>query len=166
MTQNASVTPITTIDGKSHALILKEAKEALNAVLSKYGLTVAQAGNSTRNAEGTFANVKYTITVAPRDGVSVGPEAQAYTRYAESEGLDPAWLGKSLPHPTMGDLTITGFRPKARKAPILVKEVRTGKSYIYTISGIKSLARRAGWTLPAHWSNDPKYIDTLISKGL
>lgn len=163
-------TPITTLDAKSHDLILKEARAALQAVAEKYGLTIKQDGMSTRDIAGTFAKVKYTITVAPTEGQGpVGVDATAYTRFAASEGLDPAWLGKTLTHPTMGPLEIIGFRPRAQKNPVIVKQASTGKSYVYNITDIKQLAKLAGWTLPAHWSNDDaraSFINTFNKGGL
>lgn len=157
-------TPITTLDAKSHDMLLKEAKAALQTVAEKYGLTIRQEGMSTRDHAGTFAKVKYIITVAQQEGQGpVGVDALAYTRYAASEGLDPAWLGKTLTHPTEGELEVVGFRPRAKKNPVVVKNARNGKNYVYTIDGIKQLAKLAGWPLPAHWSNDPKYIAVIDS---
>jgi hypothetical protein len=143
-----TATTIRTIDAAAALRINEEVKAALAAVLGPLGLDVKLTKN-VRDREGNYTTVSVVLTVKAEDGaVAKTPEAKAYEMVAPTEGLAPEWLGKTFTHPTMGEMHITGFRMKARKAPVIVKHPASGKEYIFAVDAIRNLAKRAGWELP------------------
>jgi hypothetical protein len=140
------MTKITAINSSA---IQQQIAAAITVALADLGLTVRVKKNM-RDRAGTYTTIEVDVMVAldGADAVPVGPDAEKFKAYATSEGMDPAWLGRPLPHPTLGELKIIGFRPRSTKAPVLARCSKDGKDYVFPVDGIRALARRAGWEVP------------------
>jgi hypothetical protein len=157
MASNAKSTKPLAITTANHPTIVAAVQAALAAALTPLGLAAKIDGRTTYDRGGEFATMKIQIVRA--EGVDgsdtpTGKDAADFKAYAAMEGYDASWLGEWMPHPTLGDVQIRGFRARARSKPIIVKAKRDSREYILTVDALKTLAVRGGKTLPAHWSNE------------
>lgn len=147
-------TTVTRIDRETHRTILAAMDAAVRSALAPFGVTITVNRNAVDGATGMYSEIGFRITVASPDGAPVGREASAFTQLAAHEGMDPAWLGKSLRMGANGMMTIVGYKTRSPKRPIIVRNVAIGKSYVVPVDDLKVFARAAGWTMPKHWTND------------
>lgn len=101
--------------------IRSEIDEAIAAIGEKYGFT-ASLGMITYNEIGFHSTLTAKIIESPsgKSGAQV-----EYEMYARKFGIDPTTFGKHFI--TMDkEYIIVGIAPKARKFPIIAKNVSTG----------------------------------------
>lgn len=161
----AAPTKVTSITPAAQVALSTAAIDAVRAALAPFGVDVKVTKNmrtvSARGAQDAdYMDLAFQIAVAGDADTPAGKDATVYRANAAMDGLDPAWLGKDgLSHPTLGAIRIWGYRTRG-KAPIIVRQMSTGKDYLFTVEQVKMFAKAAGWPLPAHWTNDPKLIQT------
>jgi hypothetical protein len=114
------------------AEIRRDIIEALADVGVKHGLKL-DTGNATFTS--TSLSLKLEMTSLGEGGVERDLDAEAFTKFASLEGLDPSDLGK--PIKLQGKpFTIAGYRPKARKNCITVKSP-AGKVFVTSADTVK-----------------------------
>lgn len=69
---------------------------------------------------------------------AVKPEMLALTKNAWMLGSNFD-INKEYKHPTLGAVKVVGYKASARKFPIIIKQVRTGKEYKTTMMSVKSI---------------------------
>jgi len=79
---------------------------------------------------------RIVISVKGDDGEIVTKEAEDFKRYAESYCLKPEDLGERFLDFNRKEFEIVGLKPRSRKYPILVKEVKTGKVYKFSANAV------------------------------
>jgi len=125
---------ITQITATNIPLLRARVNEILKPLAEEYGLKIA-AGNASYSDENvTF---KLSLATVSEDGIVQTQSAVDLKRYAYRHGLGEdalgktfSWLGKTL--------TITGYKPRSRKYPILVKCKEDGTTYKYPLQTVKS----------------------------
>jgi hypothetical protein len=87
---------------------------------------------------------RIVISVKGDDGEIVTKEAEDFKRYATTYGLKPEDLGERFQDFNQKEFEIVGCKPRSRKYPILVKEVRTGKLVKFGHKAVKSYLELRG----------------------
>jgi len=116
---------------------LKSLRVSLDAALAKvaaeHGISIS-AGNISFTAE--TATIKVNAGVIGSGGVAVTKEAQAFEQYKNLVGLGHLSVGDQVTIQGK-DYTIAGYKPRSKKAPVLVKSVKNGGSYKVSIQMVK-----------------------------
>jgi hypothetical protein len=116
---------------------LKSLRVSLDAALAKvaaeHGISIS-AGNISFTAE--TATIKVNAGVIGSGGVAVTKEAQAFDQYKNLVGLGHLNVGDQVTIQGK-DYTIAGYKPRSKKAPVLVKQVNNGGSYKVSIEMVK-----------------------------
>ena len=105
-----------------------EIENALSAVAQKYGVEI-----NLKNTRFTTSNYSTKIEVCTlNDGTVMTKEAIDFNRYKNIKGIN-AELGDAFNY--QGDIfTITGYKSRSSKYPILAVSNNTGKTYKFPIS--------------------------------
>jgi len=105
-----------------------EIENALSAVAQKYGVEI-----NLKNTRFTTDNYSTKIEVCTlNDGTVMTKEAIDFNRYKNIKGIN-AELGDAFNY--QGDIfTITGYKSRSSKYPILAVSNNTGKTYKFPIS--------------------------------
>jgi hypothetical protein len=124
---------ITSLDRTSLRLISAEMETALAGIAAKYGISIEKAG-------GTFgydnAIVKFKLAVS-RNGKFVTKERTDFETYAACYGLSPKNLGKQFTYGTQ-KFEIIGLNSRAKRTPILGRELGSGKTYRFPAETVKA----------------------------
>lgn len=112
----------------------KDIDAALAAVGTKYNVTI-RAGNSTYDPEAGTATCKLEVVALAADGTVRDMDAEAFRREASLLGLRPDDLGKPI-RLSGKTFTVSGYRPKARKNPITIKDA-DGKVFVTSIDTVR-----------------------------
>ena len=116
---------------------LKSLRVSLDAALAKvaaeHGISLS-AGNISFTAE--TATIKVNAGVIGSGGVAVTKEAQAFDQYKNLVGLGDLNVGDTI-YIQGDEYTIAGYKPRSKKAPVLVKSVKNGGSYKVSIQMVK-----------------------------
>jgi hypothetical protein len=116
---------------------LKSLRVSLDAALAKvaaeHGISLS-AGNISFTSE--TATIKVNAGVIGSGGVAVTKEAQAFDQYKNLVGLGHLNVGDQVTLQGK-DYIITGYKPRSKKAPVLVKQVSNGGSYKVSIEMVK-----------------------------
>lgn len=100
----------------------REIQAALQPIAKKYGVVITAGGGSFTP---TNATTKLKIATLGDDGVANTPEREAFERYASFHGFSKS-LGDQVFY--AGETwTLEGYRPKAKKFPILAKRASDGE---------------------------------------
>ena len=118
-----------------------ERNEAAKPMLAKYGMVVKTA--SARFGPGEFSITIKSLSTDP----ALDPRVTDYERYAESFGLPKDGLGQTITV-RQGTFRITGLDLNRRKYPVVVVNVATGKTMLFTEAGVRAALLR-GLATPA-----------------
>ncbi len=127
-------TKLKTIDPKSCDLIRGALEKKLAELSDDMGI-VGLVGRMTY-APGSHVSCKVTFSLVSEDGVVSTPERKAYEDYAAQKWTDlkPEWLDKTFRSHGKTH-TIIGFRPRARKSPVITS-ADNGKKYIFPVEDV------------------------------
>lgn len=105
--------------------IADDAMTALQAVADKYDIDI-------QKGRGTYSDTNYTLkiemSVKDKTGQVITREARDFKSFADAYGLQSDDLGKTFPA-SGRTFEIVGLSTKAKKYPILAKDVNTGGTY-------------------------------------
>lgn len=111
-----------------------EIDAALADTAKRHNVTL-KAGNASYNREGTEATFKLEVVALGEGGTPRDIPAELFISNAHMVGLKAEYLGK--PVNIQGrTFTITGFKPKARKNCITVKDA-DGKTFVTDAATVK-----------------------------
>ena len=120
---------INSFDRANIRQINAEIQRALSSIANKYGVEI-----NLKNTRFTTSNYSTKIEVATvgNNGVTMTKEAIDFNRYKNIKGIN-ADLGDAFNY--QGDIfTITGYKPRSSKYPVLAVSNDTGKTYKFPIS--------------------------------
>jgi hypothetical protein len=108
---------------------LKALRQDMNAALAKleaqYGIQINVGNASYSDNEVTFKTKCNTISAS---GTVITKEAQNWSLYAELNGVGQFSIGDRIT--LQGKVfEIAGWNTRAKKSPVMIKEVGTGKGY-------------------------------------
>ena len=164
-------TEITKLDSKTVNRIEKQINERLAELSEELGINIIVSGGSFSKVEATL---KLKIQVPNPDSPEVfTKESEDFKNYAHLLGMEPSDLGKTFKKFGGETYTIEGYRTRARKNPILVKQTLTGKMYVFSIEAVKHHLATTGGKLKKSvkdsvFENVPEYIpdpDPVFSEG-
>ena len=101
--------------------------EALKAVSLKYGVKFSYKGGSFSPSNATY---RIEAAIVGNDGVAETRERKDYQIYCYQYGLKPEWLDKSFNH-ISDKYTIVGLSTRKSKNPVLCRNERSGKTFIF-----------------------------------
>jgi hypothetical protein len=104
---------------------------ALEPIVNDWELGM-KIGKITYERDGSSATIQIQLGTKAADGTVVTTEANAFKQLAPMYGMKAEWLHQEFDHPFNRGVRykIIGLRTKARKNPVIVKDVRSGKDYI------------------------------------
>ena len=116
---------------------LKALRVSLNSALAKvaaeHGISIS-AGNISFTSE--TATIKLNAGVINASGVTVTKEAKDFARYKSLVGLGALNVGDTID--LQGDeYTISGYKPRSKKSPVLVTKVSNGSTYKVSVDMVK-----------------------------
>lgn len=116
--------------------ILEECGEALEAVAEKHGLKLERK-HCTYSSEELPVAFKFITVQLDTNGNAMDSRAKDFIRYASLYGLSESDFlaefsrrGKTY--------RICGFKPRARKYPVLAECVQDGKTYKFPVDTVKA----------------------------
>ena len=116
---------------------LKSRRVSLDAALAKvaaeHGISIS-AGNISFTAE--TATIKLNAGVIGSGGVAVTKEAQAFDQYKNLVGLGSLNVGDAISIQG-ADYTISGYKPRSKRSPVVVTKVSNGSSYKVSVDMVK-----------------------------
>jgi hypothetical protein len=124
---------------------------ALDPVVKDWDLGM-KIGKITYERDGSSATIQIQLGTKSADGVVVTKEANDFKALAMAYGMKAEWLNQEFDHPFNRGVRykILGLRTKARKNPVIVKDVRSGKDYIVpeqmVITAMSKVDREAATT--------------------
>lgn len=102
----------------------------LGAAAHEFGeLTIKQAGGGRYDANSLTLKIEFREKAKHDSGVEMTREAEDFIRDAHFYGLKAEDLGRVVDSPRLGKIQIVGLKTRARKFPIIAKQVATGKMY-------------------------------------
>ena len=114
--------------------IQNEFSEAVKALAEKHGLKLSKGTSARYSETGVKLSVEFvTVTEAGNDARA----EEDFKRYAKLDGLEPTDLGRSFSCAGTR-FTITGYRSRARKRPILARNEATGRTHIFDAPSVRS----------------------------
>lgn len=126
---------ITSFDGPTVRQVLEDCGKALEAVAEKHGLKLERKRCSYGRDELPVAFKLITVEL-DENGNAMDSRAKDFIKYAGAYGLsEKDFLAEFRSGPRT--FRICGFKPKARKYPILAEDVRTGKIYKFPVEQVK-----------------------------
>lgn len=125
---------ITQFDRKNIRALVDAMEEALAPVAEKYGLKLERK-NLTYHQEDTPVPFRFLVVAEDENGNAMSSDAKDLVRFGKVWGLLPTDLNREV---TIGrrTLRIVGLRPRSRKYPVLLEDVRTGKTYKYPAEAV------------------------------
>jgi len=108
---------------------------ALQVVALKHGIQFTSKGCSFTS---TSANFRIEAAVVGDGGVIETRERTDFPLYAASYGLKPEWLDKSFVHGA-DTFTIIGLSTRKHKQPVLAKNARNNKTYVFPNNTVSAL---------------------------
>ena len=108
---------------------LKNLRQDMNAVLAKlekqYGIQINVGNASYSDNEVTFKTKCNTVS---KEGTAITKEAQNWPLYAELNGVSQFSIGDRIA--LQGKIfSIEGWNTRAKKAPVMIKEVGSNKTF-------------------------------------
>ena len=112
-------------DRKNLKALRQDMNAALKAIEAQYGIQINVGNASFSDNEVTFKTKCNTIG---EGGKAQTKEANQWKLYAELNGVGQFSVGDRIT--IQGQVfTIEGWNTRAKKAPVMIKDVATGKSY-------------------------------------
>jgi hypothetical protein len=113
---------------------------ALQKVGQQYGVHI-QRGNGRFSP--TNLTLKLEVSVLDESGEAVSREEEAFKKHATVFGLKASDLHKTFKDWKGRQYEIIGLNTRARKNPILAKDLRSGKTFVWPEEEVKTLLERA-----------------------
>ena len=124
---------ITQFDRQSLRALRVDLDSAMATIASKYGIELS-AGNISFTSE--TATIKVAAGIIGSNGRAVTPEAKAFDQYKSLVGLGGLNVGDTID--LQGDMyTISGYKPRSKKSPVVVTKVSNGSSYKVSVDMVK-----------------------------
>jgi len=124
---------ITQFDRTSLRALRVDLDSAMATIASKYGIELS-AGNISFTSE--TATIKVAAGIIGSNGRAVTPEAKAFDQYKSLVGLGALNVGDTID--LQGDMyTISGYKPRSKKSPVVVTKVSNGSSYKVSVDMVK-----------------------------
>lgn len=120
---------VTQFDRSNLSQINAEIEQAIKAIAKKYGIEV-KLGNTRFSKQN--ASSKFELMAVGESGTVMTKEALDFNRYKNYKGIN-ANLGDSFQY-RGNTYTITGYKPKSHKYPVIATCLEDGKSYKLPIS--------------------------------
>jgi hypothetical protein len=132
---------ITSFNKQNLRALFAEVEKALAPLAEKHGLKLERKHCSFRDDELPVA-FKFITVKIDANGNAMDTRAKDFIKYASLYGLsEKDFLAEFTSN---GDrFRITGFKPKARKYPVLAENVRTGKTYKFPVERVKAALAQA-----------------------
>jgi len=132
---------IKTFDSTSVRVIMDECETALKAIAEKHGLTLDRKGRTYRR-DSLPVMFQFLTEELDANGNAMDSRAKDFIKYASLYGLSE---GDFLAEFRSNGETfrICGFKPRARKYPVLAENVRTGKTFKFPAERVKRLLAEA-----------------------
>ena len=127
--------------GAQTPVFLDECREALEPIAEKYGLTLDRKGKSYQH-EALPVMYQFLIKEIGEDGNELTAAGKDFISHASLYGLEPSDLGKEFRR-SGNTYKITGFKPRSHKLPVLGQDVKTGKTFKFTVEDVKLALKRA-----------------------
>jgi len=103
-------------------------EEALQKVGQQYGVHIKR-GNGSFNP--TSLTLKIEAAIIGENGAIKDKGSEDFKRYATMYGLQPSDLGRKFKDWSGKEFEITGLAMRRTKNPILAKNTRTGKGFVW-----------------------------------
>lgn len=129
-------TKVDKFDKPTLRAIFADVEEALGPVAEKYGIKLERKSCSYRTDELPVA-FKFITIQHDANGNVMDTRAKNFIKYASLYGMSESDF---LAEFKSGSTTyrITGFKPKARKYPVIAEDVRTGRTYKFPVERVKA----------------------------
>ena len=124
---------ITQFDRTSLRALRVDLDSAMATIASKYGIELS-AGNISFTSE--TATIKVAAGIIGSNGRAVTPEAKAFDQYKGLVGLGALNVGDTIVIQG-ADYTISGYKPRSKKSPVVVNKVSNGSSYKVSVDMVK-----------------------------
>jgi hypothetical protein len=131
----------TVFNGRNVRSILDECEAALKPIAEKHGLTLDRKGRTYR-PDALPVMFQFLIKQLDANGNEMDSRAKDFIKYAASYGLKESDFLAEF-HSNGEVFRIVGFKPKARKYPVLAEKVRDGKTYKFPAERVKLLLAQA-----------------------
>ena len=127
---------IKTFESQNVRTIMDECEEALTAIAVKHGLTLDRKGRTYRR-DSLPVMFQFLIKELDTNGNAMDSKAKDFMKHAGLYGLsEKDFLAVFRSN---GELfRVTGFKPRARKYPVLAESVLTGKTYKFSAERVKT----------------------------
>ena len=126
---------IDSVDRSTVKMILEDAREALASVADKHGVVLERKHCTYSSTEIPVA-FKFVVPERTEDGEAIDPKETEFRKCARRFGLEPDDYGKMF-RTFNGVYRVCGIKPKARKYPVLGRDINTGKSYTFPADSVK-----------------------------
>jgi hypothetical protein len=120
------------MDRSTLKMMRVDINKALQSVANKYN-TSMECGNA--RFTDTSATFKLEINEVNKDGVVMTCQRKDFVSLSKLYGLNPKWLDKTF-NMESKTFKIVGFNTRARKAPIELVEVKTGKKFKCSVEAV------------------------------
>ena len=116
-----------------------EIDAAIQPILAKYGLM--QDERKSQYGDRYQIKISAHKTVTGDDGIDRGnPKVQAWLRIAPTLGIADASAPMTEPFTIMGKtMVVTGYNTRARRRPIMVRDINDGKEYVIDENIVKHM---------------------------
>ena len=120
-------------DKKTLQALRQDMNHVLKAIELQYGIQIHVGNASYSDNEVTFKTKCNTLS---EQGTAITKEAQNWPLYAELNGVSQFKVGDRIT--LQGKVfTIEGWNTRARKSPVMIKELGTNKSYKCPVTTLK-----------------------------
>lgn len=139
----AKTTPValTSFDRATVRQIMDECREALAPVAEKYGLVLDQKG-STYHRDALPVMLQFLIKRVDKAGNVISKEAQMFLKDCVCFGLKPDDLGREFMSRGR-TFRIIGVAPRSTYYPIIVEELKSGKTFKMSAETVVEGLKRA-----------------------
>ena len=111
--------------------------ETVKSLEEKHGITI-EIGNITYEADGSGFRFKAEVTNGtPDEAKKVQFERELNTYSYRFDALTPEMYGMKIDDPKLGECKLVAIKPRARKFPMVIEQVSTGRRYRTTYDAIK-----------------------------
>jgi DNA replicative helicase MCM subunit Mcm2 (Cdc46/Mcm family) len=131
----------TIIDQSLLKNLRNEMNIALADVATRHGVTL-RAGTASYDPVAGTANFKLEVVALGEDGAQRDMPAELFLQNAEFIGLKAEHLGKIVTIQGR-TFTVAGYKPKARKNCIVIKDTDSGKSFVTSADVVKRQLSKA-----------------------
>jgi len=124
------------ITAQSAKEIRDDVLSALNDVATKHGVQFTYKGGNFTSTSFLF---KIEAATIEDNGTVVNRERENYGLYCHRYGLKPEWLDRTFISFGSSDMfTIIGINPRKHVNPVICRNERTKKNYVFPATAIKT----------------------------